>query len=1561
MQLVSVADGVSVPPKGAPRGRRAVVLACACLLLGVPLGAGAQAPDLGDDAASAATVLVAPSLVDRDLEAVAPGFAEFVRQQLGRMGVAVVPGAATRQVMVRLAPGPNGMDTFRELAPARRTGAQTALLVDLRSRRGFVEIDLRVYELEERTLVGGALGVGTLVTLAHTTNPVLLQVLPALAPAIEGAPPSDGLPGTNQLAAASRALDLLDRKELADAWRELDGLQSSYLSAVREQIQYASTQPGISIAEHARFVVAQGRASDGWKMIFGKAEESLRGGTQDAPLMLAAGEAQLAIGDAAKAARYFKKSKALAPTNVAASLGLARAYRATNQIGDARREFERAAELAPSRSAPLEDLAELHSTPPKEKARYLLEAGRRSATHLRSEAAFVNLDRAVKLDASLGAKTGEERGALHARIGQHAESVAAYREAIRDDRPTAERLRGVARGQSALRDTDAAEATYLEVLKMDHNDVGALRDLGEIYVEKGDASMAVVRLERAEALEPADPDVKRSLAKALHKRGYEGDLDRARGLHTAANSRSEPTAENLQDVAELQQAMGDTEGAVVTLERALLKRHLSMYSRQALADVYIARGDKDSAQRVLSVVRLVSGEAADTGSGEYAQTPEEADRFDALLQSFAGPSSYRQQVVFLGLGTSHHWRDVLVEYLHPRGPDVAAIETGILGAVDRSHTLVGMPIGALDVLGGSRDDLFRFDQETSRRAELITFANLTMETNAVFLGRVLHPLGSVGAVGACGSGTYYVLELRKLSGQTESQVSVLANRACVSAGLDGGYSDWNLKAIPAWSALALLLAWPFIRGWGRVRVFVRAPEHGKALFSVSISRRPKKFKEDKKQSAAPSWRFEKRLQSVRGSARRLRGRTMLFSFVAARRKPYYVTVRGPLLDLATDKLIGEFLEEKTVRVYAWRTNEVKFDMQTETAAITVKPKFEGGTEEFQVRVGLRGDAQSVRFTSNGSAYLYAPPGEHVVVVGALDRVAEVPIEVKSTAPIQLEVDMTEFENVLFTGCPDAVAPYVECDYPAAAQALEAVGDRPAAERVKALSLRRRGDTLAAAQVLEDAGMHAESVQLRLEEAPAGAEVSGDLLEQGGEHERAGEAFEASGDLPAAARNYELAYAYQRAADCYESIGDTEKVLEMLEALGDVFEAGARAGNAGQVDRAIYNLQQVDGRHRQYSEACRLLAEMLTLRGEVDLAVLKYGEAMEIWGNENAPLELQQSYAELLEQADRELEALDVYESIRRRDVHFGDVATRIETIRKHVSTMEEQSGTQTALTPAAEGAADASSETAQIGDENSRYEILDELGRGGMGVVFRARDRHLGRVVALKVLPDNLRQHPQAVKLFLREARAAAALNHQNIVTLFDAGQEGDAYFLTMECLEGSGLEAVLASRGALPTKAAATVALQVAAGLDYAQRAKIVHRDIKPSNLFLTRDRTVKIMDFGLAKMVEEVRRGSTVIGGTPNFMAPEQATGGDVDHRTDLYALGGTLFELVTGSVPFESGDVVYHHVHTPPPDARERNLEVPEVMAALILDLMAKNPDERVQSARELASRLQAILKG
>jgi serine/threonine protein kinase len=260
----------------------------------------------------------------------------------------------------------------------------------------------------------------------------------------------------------------------------------------------------------------------------------------------------------------------------------------------------------------------------------------------------------------------------------------------------------------------------------------------------------------------------------------------------------------------------------------------------------------------------------------------------------------------------------------------------------------------------------------------------------------------------------------------------------------------------------------------------------------------------------------------------------------------------------------------------------------------------------------------------------------------------------------------------------------------------------------------------------------------------------------------------------------------------------------------------------------------------------------------------------------------------------------------------------------------------------------------------SRYDILEELGRGGMGVVFKARDRRLGRVVALKRLTENLRHHPKAVELFLREARSAAALNHPNIVTLFDAGQEGDTFYLTMELLEGAPLQKILDRQGRLGARDAARLGMQIAAGLHYAEEQRIVHRDIKTANLFFTRKKVIKIMDFGLAKMVEEVRRSSTMIGGTPYYMAPEQSLGKAVDHRADLYALGVTFFELLTGEVPFGDGDVAYHHRHTPPPDPRERAASIPEAFAELILHMMAKRPEDRCGSAADVGRRLQEILR-
>jgi serine/threonine protein kinase len=361
----------------------------------------------------------------------------------------------------------------------------------------------------------------------------------------------------------------------------------------------------------------------------------------------------------------------------------------------------------------------------------------------------------------------------------------------------------------------------------------------------------------------------------------------------------------------------------------------------------------------------------------------------------------------------------------------------------------------------------------------------------------------------------------------------------------------------------------------------------------------------------------------------------------------------------------------------------------------------------------------------------------------------------------------------------------------------------------------------------------------------------------------------------------------------------------------------------------------------------MIAEIVSERGDHDLAVAKFEEAMGSVGTENASVEMLEGYAGVLEKAGQRQGALSAYEAIRRRDARRTDISTRIESLKRE---MTDPDGTDPVDSR--------SSATRQSGTE-SRYELLEEIGRGGMGVVYKARDKRLGRVVALKRLPENLRDHPTAVELFEREARAAAALNHPNIVTLFDAGEDSGAYFISMELLEGRAINDILKKHSRLTVRDVARIGVQICAGLNYAHEQRIVHRDIKTGNLFFTRDQVVKIMDFGIAKSMEEVRRATTVVGGTPYYMAPEQAAGEQVDHRADLYALGVTLFQMATGLLPFRDGDVTYRHRHEAPPDPREMDVNIPVELSELILRLMGKTPDERPGSAGEAGAALQLVL--
>jgi tetratricopeptide (TPR) repeat protein len=750
---------------------------------------------------------------------------------------------------------------------------------------------------------------------------------------------------------------------------------------------------------------------------------------------------------------------------------------------------------------------------------------------------------------------------------------------------------------------------------------------------------------------------------------------------------------------------------------------------------------------------------------------------------------------------------------------------------------------------------------------------------------------------------------------------------------------------------ALLLGLRLLRGRGDVSVSIEYPAELRGTFSVRLSsRKPRGRLNGRILNPAAAQRAKLRASSSTRTEHHMISRETQFREISPGR--YFVTVDGFVQTPESGDVLATHFEDREVHVQRRRTLGIEFDFHPKSCSIEVKVLWDRRPVP-DARVSVYGHPSSMRFARNGPVRIGVAKGTHTLSAGGGDRVAEISIDVLSFNPASVEIDLADHQHLQFTGCPPAVEPYLLGDVPAAARALEREGQNEVANLLLARIHLERDDRETAAHHYEQANRLSEAAELR--EALSQFEQAGSLFERAGELERAAEMYRAAGDLVKAGETFARATQHSDAAECFRAAGDLSKLVEALEKCGEPFEAARASIENCDRPRAIRSLQKVTQADSHYLEAANILAEAYQDEGHIDLAISTIEQIVAFRGEETVPLNDCDRLARLLEEARQYERAIEVLEVIRNRDLGYPGVATRIEELRKHVTGHP----TVTGVAPTMIGVSQSLPNADAFGG-GVRYDILEELGRGGMGVVFKARDRRLGRVVALKRLTENLCAHPKAVEMFLREARAAAALNHPNIVTLYDAGQEGDTFYLTMECLEGSPLQSILKRLGKLTARDAAKLGVQITAGLHYAEEQRIVHRDIKTANLFFTRKKVVKIMDFGLAKMVEEVRRGSTVIGGTPYYMAPEQSLGEAVDHRADLYALGVTFFELITGSVPFTSGDVAYHHRHTPPPDPRERVPETPAAFADLILKLMAKKPEDRIASALEVGERLQEILR-
>lgn len=267
-----------------------------------------------------------------------------------------------------------------------------------------------------------------------------------------------------------------------------------------------------------------------------------------------------------------------------------------------------------------------------------------------------------------------------------------------------------------------------------------------------------------------------------------------------------------------------------------------------------------------------------------------------------------------------------------------------------------------------------------------------------------------------------------------------------------------------------------------------------------------------------------------------------------------------------------------------------------------------------------------------------------------------------------------------------------------------------------------------------------------------------------------------------------------------------------------------------------------------------------------------------------------------------------------------------------------------------------------------RYSVIERVGAGGMAEVYRARDELLGREVAVKVLSERFSRDRSFVERFRREAQSAANLNHPNIVSLFDYGADEGTYFIVMEFIDGKSLSDIIAEDGALLSERAAEISSDVAAALERAHEGGLVHRDIKSSNIMITRAGETKVTDFGIARAVggdDQMTMTQTgMVIGTAAYLSPEQAQGNPVDGRSDVYSLGVVLYEMLTGRTPFQ-GDtplsIAYKHVREDPRPPSDFNPDVPEALDSICLKALAKNPENRFSSAREMHADLQRFLSG
>ncbi|MBI1320801.1 MAG: protein kinase [Candidatus Hydrogenedens sp.] len=502
---------------------------------------------------------------------------------------------------------------------------------------------------------------------------------------------------------------------------------------------------------------------------------------------------------------------------------------------------------------------------------------------------------------------------------------------------------------------------------------------------------------------------------------------------------------------------------------------------------------------------------------------------------------------------------------------------------------------------------------------------------------------------------------------------------------------------------------------------------------------------------------------------------------------------------------------------------------------------------------------------------------------------------------------------------------------------------------KALSIYQKyGDAGGAGQIYLKLG--------RLEEAANAMKAAGRVREAA---EIGGKFYEGKGRWKEAAMAYEGAQSYTRAGDCWSKAGEAERAAMCYEQGGEFFGAGFARIHMKDWPKAVVLLQKVTENHPRFSEARALLGRAFYQMKDYEHCAATLDNYLTGSKVTSDNMDYYWMLALAYEQLGQLAKSKELLLKIRTVNLEYRDVSRRLSNIETRISLAPAVGGVDTGAVTRGPGGGGAVMSMVEQ-SLGQRFKLEQELGRGGMGVVYKATDTQLDRPVALKFLGSLVDGNEEYKLRFVREARSAAKVQHPNIVSIYDIGSDEGKAYIAMEYVDGPNLHRYLQSRGRIEPREAISIMVQAASALEAVHEAGIIHRDIKPDNILIAKGGLVKLMDFGLARGDGARLTASRVVMGTPCYMSPEQCRGEEVDGRTDIYALGLVFHELLTGQTVFAEGDVLKRQCTEVPAPPSSRITTVPPEVDAIVMKAVEKKADDRYQSVTDFIAAMRAVGK-